>query len=85
MTRRTPLPRLPEADVERRSSFGFTSRTRQLDKLRTIPETAEILQTSERTVRRLIASGELRAHRFHRLVRIADADIAALLDATRTV
>jgi excisionase family DNA binding protein len=85
MTRRTHTPRRPEVDIEPRSSFGSTSRTRQLDTLRTIPETAGILQTSERTVRRLIASGELRAHRFHRLVRIADADIAALLDASRTV
>jgi excisionase family DNA binding protein len=87
MTRRAPTPRRPEADIEPRSSFGSTSRTRQLDTLRTIPETAEILRISERTVRRLIASGELRAHRGfrRRLVRIADADIAGLLDATRTV
>jgi excisionase family DNA binding protein len=85
MTRRTPSRRRPEADVEPRSSFGSTSRTRQLDTLRTIPETAEILQTSTRTVRRLIASGQLRSHRIRRLVRIADADIAALLNATRTV
>jgi excisionase family DNA binding protein len=58
---------------------------RPVGKLHSIPETAEILQTSERTVQRLIASGQLRAHRFRRLVRIGDADIAALLDATRTV
>ena len=58
---------------------------RPVGKLHSIPETAEILQTSERTVQRLIASGQLRAHRFCRLVRIGDADIAALLDATRTV
>jgi excisionase family DNA binding protein len=85
MTRRAPTPRRPEADIEPRSSFGSTSRTRQLDTLRTIPETAEILQTSTRTVRRLIASGQLRSYRIRRLVRIADADIAALLNATRTV
>jgi excisionase family DNA binding protein len=58
---------------------------RPVGKLHTIPETAEILQTSARTVQRLIASGQLRAHRFRRLVRIGDADIAALLDAARTV
>lgn len=58
---------------------------RPVGNLHSIPETAEILQTSERTVQRLIASGQLRAHRFRRLVRISDADIAALLDATRTV
>ena len=58
---------------------------RPVGKLHSIPETAEILQTSERTVQRLIASGQLRAHRFRRLVRVGDADIVALLDATRTV
>ncbi len=54
-------------------------------KLHTIAETAEILQTSERTVQRLIASKKLRAHYIGRLVRIADADIAALLEETRTM
>ncbi len=54
-------------------------------KLHTIAETAEILQTSERTVQRLIASKKLPAHYIGRLVRIGDADIAALLDETRTV
>jgi len=47
--------------------------------LRTIPETAEILNVSARTVRRLIADGELPAHRIRGLVRISDADIAAFL------
>jgi excisionase family DNA binding protein len=58
------------------------TRVRPLTKLRTISETAEILQTSSRTVQRLIACGKLRAHRIGRLVRIEDADIAGLLDAT---
>jgi excisionase family DNA binding protein len=61
------------------------STARPRGKLRTIAETAEILQTSERTVQRLIASKKLRAHYIGRLVRITDADIAALLDETRTV
>lgn len=59
--------------------------SRPVGELHTIPETAEILQTSERTVLRLIASGQLGAHRFRRLVRISDADIAAMLEATRTI
>jgi excisionase family DNA binding protein len=74
-----------ESDIEPGSSVRPAARARSLSKLRTIPETAEILQTSERTVQRLIASGQLRAHRLRRLVRIADADIAALLDATRII
>jgi excisionase family DNA binding protein len=48
-------------------------------KLRTIYETAEILNVSPRTVRRLIESGDLRAHRIRGLVRIGDADIAVFL------
>lgn len=58
---------------------------RPLCKLRTVPETAEIIHTSERTVQRLIADGRLRAHRIGRLVRIEDDDIAALLDATESL
>jgi excisionase family DNA binding protein len=71
--------------IEQKSLIRSTPPGRPVGKLHSIPETAEILQTSERTVQRLIASGQLRAHRFRRLVRIGDADIAALLDATRTV
>jgi excisionase family DNA binding protein len=74
-----------EAGIEPKSSVGSAFRARPLGKLHTIPETAEILQISTRTVQRLIASGKLRAHRLGRLVRITDADIAALLDATRSV
>jgi excisionase family DNA binding protein len=71
--------------MAQKSIMRSASPSRPVGNLHTIPETAEILQTSERTIQRLIASGQLRAHRFRRLVRIADADIAALLDATRTV
>ena len=68
---RTPAPWLPSS--------------RPLGKLRTISQTAEILQTSNRTVQRLIACGRLRAHRIGRLVRIEDGDIAALLHATENL
>ena len=49
----------------------------------TIPEVAERLNVCERTVRRWIESGALRAHRFGRLVRISQTDLAAFLAAHR--
>jgi excisionase family DNA binding protein len=52
-------------------------------RLRTIDETAEILNVSPRTVRRLIDSGTLAVHRFGRSVRISDPDIAQLMAASR--
>jgi hypothetical protein len=55
--------------MEQTSIIRSTPPGRPVGKLHSIPETAEILQTSARTVQRLIASGQLRA----------------LLDATRTV
>ena len=60
------------------------SHGRPVSKLRTIDQTAEIFDVSPRTVRRLIASGELSAHYLGRLVRISDADIAAFLAANRS-
>jgi excisionase family DNA binding protein len=56
-------------------------RGRPLSKLRTIEETAEILNVSPRTVRRLIDSGALSVHRFRRLVRVSDEAIRELLSA----
>jgi excisionase family DNA binding protein len=64
---------------------GTGQRGRPITKLRTIDETAEILNVSTRTVRRLIDSGALPVHRLGRLIRISDADIAAFLAANRTV
>ena len=52
-------------------------------RLRTIDETAEILNVSSRTVRRLIESGALPVHRFGRSVRVSDADIVQLMAASR--
>ena len=54
-------------------------------RLRTIKETAELFNTSTRTVRRLIDSGALPAHRLGRCVRISDLDIAVFLAAHRSV
>lgn len=57
---------------------------RPINQLHTIDETAEILHVAPRTVRRMIDAGELAAHRFRRLVRISDADIALCLAAHRS-
>ena len=62
---------------------GRPHRLRQPLRLRTIDETAEILNLSSRTVRRLIDSGALPVHRFGRSVRVSDHDIAQLMAASR--
>jgi excisionase family DNA binding protein len=84
MSRRTsnPAPGRTSTTVRRVSVSGL--RGQPLGKLRTLDETADILNASTRTVRRLIDSGALPVHRFGRLVRIADADIALLLAASRS-
>jgi excisionase family DNA binding protein len=75
------LPKLKSAvGGSQRSSRALR---RPISQLRTIDETAEILNTSPRTVRRIIDSGALPVHRFGRLVRISDDDIAVLLAASR--
>jgi excisionase family DNA binding protein len=73
--------------AQRRSGHlaGAGTRIRPLTRLRTINETAEILNVSPRTVRRFIDCGALPVHRFGRAVRISDADIAAFLAANHTV
>ena len=82
MTDRTFNPAQPPASKGAAHITG-TARFRPVTKLRTIDETAELFDVSTRTVRRLIDSGALPVHRLGRLVRISDADIAALLAATR--
>jgi excisionase family DNA binding protein len=49
----------------------------------TIDQTAEMINVSSRTVRRLIDSGKLPVHRFGRSVRVSDLDIAELIAASR--
>ena len=74
----------PQASLAPKSASQITAirkRGRPLSKLRTIDETAELLNVSPRTVRRLIDLGALRVHRFGRAVRIGDEDIAVLLAA----
>ena len=73
-------PRRDSAQI----SIGRRHGPRQpFGRLRTIDETAEILNVSSRTVRRLIDSGTLPVHRFGRSVRISDAEIALLILASR--
>ena len=74
--RASDSPRRDSAQI----SVGRRHGPRQpFGRLRTIDETAEILNVSSRTVRRLIDSGTLPVHRFGRSVRISDADIALLI------
>jgi excisionase family DNA binding protein len=85
MSSRTSNP--PRSPTSRAAShiIGTGFRGRTLTRLRTIDEAAELLNVSPRTVRRLIESGALPVHRLGRLVRIADADLAAFLAASRSV
>ena len=78
--RASDFPRRDSAQI----SIGRRHGPRQpFGRLRTIDETAEILNVSSRTVRRLINSGALPVHRFGRSVRISDAEIALLILASR--
>ena len=78
--RASDSPRRDSAQI----SVGRRHGPRQpFGRLRTIDETAEILNVSSRTVRRLIDSGTLPVHRFGRSVRISDPDIAQLMAASR--
>jgi excisionase family DNA binding protein len=72
------------SDLPRGPASRGPSRISGLTRLRTIDETAELFNTSTRTVRRLIRSGALPVHRLGRSVRISDADIAAFLAAHRS-
>jgi excisionase family DNA binding protein len=49
----------------------------------TIASVAEIVGVATRTVRRWIKSGDLVAHRFRGVVRIAEGDLREFLDAHR--
>ena len=54
-----------------------------LPRMYDVTATAERLNVSTKTVRRLIAGKQLPAHRIGRLVRIAEDDIQALLNHNR--
>lgn len=84
MAHRASNPTQRSASKAPSPTSNAATRRRPLTPLRTINETAEILNTSERTVRRLIDSGALPVHRFGRLVRISESDIATFLAATHS-
>jgi excisionase family DNA binding protein len=84
MNRRSSNPARRSASKAPNTSDA-AMRRRPLTPLRTIDETAEILNTSSRTVRRLIGSGALPVHRIGRLVRISESAIATFLAATQSV
>ena len=67
------------------STSGAGTPGRPLSKMRTIGETAELLGTSTRTIRRFIKSRQLPKHRFGRLVRLSDADIVTFLALHRDI
>ncbi len=50
----------------------------------TVAQVAKLLEVSTRSVRRWIADGELRHHRFGRQVRISESDLRAFVDEGRT-
>jgi excisionase family DNA binding protein len=52
-------------------------------KFLTIPDVAELLSLSTRSVRRLIEHGQLPVHRFGGAVRIAEADLRAYIATHR--
>ncbi|MBS0562652.1 MAG: helix-turn-helix domain-containing protein [Proteobacteria bacterium] len=56
---------------------------RSAARLLTVDQTAEQLQLSTKSVRRLIDSGDLVAHRIGRCIRVADDDLRAFLNARR--
>ena len=53
--------------------------------LLTVAQTAERLQLSPRSIRRLIETGALTVHRFGRAVRIAETDLAQFLKDNRDI
>ena len=73
------------SDTEAAASGDVHHRRHRDDQIKffTISEVAERLDVSLRTIRRSIKSGDLVAHRFGRVVRIAESDLRAFLAAHR--
>ena len=55
----------------------------RLPRMLSMSELADFMEVSVKTIQRRIAVGELRAHRFGRIVRIAEDDAAAFVAASR--
>jgi excisionase family DNA binding protein len=74
-------PRLTRHEDRPRIARPATSNAHE--KFMTIAELATNLDVSTRTVRRWIESGQLRAYRFERIVRIAPRDLDVFLGRYR--
>ena len=61
----------------------MTSKNSSPKRFHSVSQVADLLGVSERSVWRWIDQRELIAHRFGRLVRIADADLQAFLDSKK--
>ena len=59
--------------------------SKQTSRFHSVSEIAEILDVSQRTVRRWIDQGELIAHRLGRNVRVSETDLRAFLALRRGV
>ena len=59
--------------------------SRRAPALLTIPDVAEHLQLSTKTIRRLIERGDLPSHRIDRQLRVAPNDLGALIHRSRTM
>jgi excisionase family DNA binding protein len=78
----------PDRNTSTSASSGYASASRfrrEGIKFFTIPEVAECLNVSTRTVRRWIKRGELIAHRLGGVVRIAESDLRAFLARYRAI
>ena len=73
----------PPSDIDKEAAaFGHARGRRHRDdqiKLLTIPDVAERLNVSTRTVRRRVDAGDLVVHRIGRVVRISEGDLRVFL------
>jgi excisionase family DNA binding protein len=68
--------------LENAASFQ-AGKTQDIADLLTVDEAAKLTKVSTATIYRMVQSGELRGVRFGRLVRIAQEDLAILIDHKR--
>ena len=69
------------ADVQRRA--GTRHDPSLPPKFYTIPDVAELLKVSTKTIRRWIDDGELAVHRFNRRIRISESDLSDFIRRRR--
>jgi excisionase family DNA binding protein len=81
-TGRSEKKELAPQSLRQHSARGVPAR--RLSRLLTISHTAECLSVSTRTVRRLLETGALAAHRIGRSVRISETDVLVFLAGSRT-